>query len=594
MKTNGPGDCYAGGTHGSLQVSNVATRGSWSSFATSCLAACRDCPRCRFVSMSHEWRDCSWAYECRISRLHRDVPGFRSARAPLIAASPPPPPYVSPPTPMPSPPLPTASPMSSTETAFRRAATLSFAQLERGLLLGDSSHLRRKLRSGGAVTLAAIGASNTVRGGCEAWQGGKCASARYTARDADGSPQGWLLQAFEALNHSWPVVATPATAASAAEGEPTSRHRLVNRAMMATGPEAFASCVRDYVPDDVDALLVGFADMCAAIGEDGRPETVRETLNSTFFWSLEAIVRSLRSRPRPPAIVLFNIFKWTDFWLGSGSTPVRFSQGCDAAMTELAQFYRLSSLSMRSSLWHDVHPTRASAADEQLRSFRWQRWTTDGGRHLDLGRGDRMAAEMVHHWLRRVAAAELPDAAPPLHQMRWLSEHRSGAAVPSGRASCFSFDDSFGGVIGQPRVVQAAGWARVDWVRGAGGRTQKLKPGYVATQRGAQLLLDTQRSGEMVLRVGYLKTHNSSATARLSCAPPCACTAQSLRARAVSNTATTQMSSPLSAMAPLSATCNLQLELLTDAQPFKFIVLQVDAATAAFDASADSPVLVRR
>ena len=63
--------------------------------------------------------------------------------------------------------------------------------------MGGAQRLRRKLRLGQPVLIAAIGASNTVRGGCEARQGGKCASSRYTNHSA--GRVGWLLEAFLAL-----------------------------------------------------------------------------------------------------------------------------------------------------------------------------------------------------------------------------------------------------------------------------------------------------------------------------------------------------------------------------------------------------------
>ena len=64
--------------------------------------------------------------------------------------------------------------------------------------MGGAQRLRRKLRLGQPVLIAAIGASNTVRGGCEARQGGKCAGSRYTNHSA--GRVGWLLEAFIALN----------------------------------------------------------------------------------------------------------------------------------------------------------------------------------------------------------------------------------------------------------------------------------------------------------------------------------------------------------------------------------------------------------
>ncbi len=219
VKTTSSGDCNLG-NHGTL----VADGWDWPSFAAACLTACAACARCHFVSISYTWRDCSWAFACDLQDLHQDVAGFRTGRAlamplPATAAPPPSPPPL---------PLPHAAPLMAASEAFGRDTILSFAQLERGLVLGDATRLRRKLRAGMGVTLAAIGASNTVRGGCQASQGGKCASKKYIARDAHGNAHGWLLQAFEAMNRSW-------------HAPPHAPHRLVNRGMMATGPEVRSS-----------------------------------------------------------------------------------------------------------------------------------------------------------------------------------------------------------------------------------------------------------------------------------------------------------------------------------------------------------------
>jgi len=87
------------------------------------------------------------------------------------------------------------------EHAFGRRTRLTADQLERGLVsIGGTGRLRRRLRRGEPITLAAIGASNTVRGGCEPWQvEERCSVSKYSA-----GRRGWLLQAFDALNRSYP------------------------------------------------------------------------------------------------------------------------------------------------------------------------------------------------------------------------------------------------------------------------------------------------------------------------------------------------------------------------------------------------------
>ena len=284
------GDCWLGDS-GSLPLPNSVWRND-SKAAEACISACRDaCPRCNYISflpghgLRHAPGDCSWYATCDLSRLKRDVAKVRSAmvQRPRTASPPPAPPHPSP--------LPAERTLPGAAAAFGRAAILSARELERGLLYGDAYRLRRKLRAGLPVTLVAIGASNTVRGGCQEWQMSKCSQAQYTERDRDGSPHGWLMQAFEALNRTWPHP----------------QHKLINRGMMATGPQAYVKCLNLFVPESADAVVLSFADMCAAVHKDGTPETVRQTLNSTFGWSMEAIIRSLLRRPQPPAVALFNV-----------------------------------------------------------------------------------------------------------------------------------------------------------------------------------------------------------------------------------------------------------------------------------------------
>ena len=52
---------------------------SWESAAASCVRRCTACDRCRYVSFSTQWKDCSWFFACDLATLRHDVFGFRSA-----------------------------------------------------------------------------------------------------------------------------------------------------------------------------------------------------------------------------------------------------------------------------------------------------------------------------------------------------------------------------------------------------------------------------------------------------------------------------------------------------------------------------------
>ena len=45
-----------------------------------CLDECERCERCRYISVSSRWRDCSWYWHCDLSVLTTKVGGFHSGR----------------------------------------------------------------------------------------------------------------------------------------------------------------------------------------------------------------------------------------------------------------------------------------------------------------------------------------------------------------------------------------------------------------------------------------------------------------------------------------------------------------------------------
>ena len=278
------------------------------------------------------------------------------------------------------------------------------------------------------------------------------------------------------------------------------------------------------------------------------------------------------------------MFKWTDFWLGS-SDEVAYSQGCDAMAAELAQYYHISVVSMRNAIWHEAHTPIGHP-------LRWQSWSQEGGRHLNLMRGDRLAAEQVYHWLRRATSIEAPDGAPDVARAGWLSEcpinPRYGSWRSAG-AQCFSFADAFKGLIEAPHVrvppTASALWRFEKEVQYGGGKKSKEKPGYVASARGATLHVDTLHTGQHLVSVGFLRTYSSRAVAVLGCVAPCRCAADDAAATNLSvatrvRASTLQLSPQLMVSSPPPATCTLELRLLTDGQPFKFIALQVQADEA--------------
>ena len=96
--TGDEGDC-SGGHSGSFTLEPVASVRDradnvtvWELLIEACLQRCAQCARCRYISASLAFSDCSWAYHCGAKRLRRDVPDFRSGAArsgvPAIIQSP--------------------------------------------------------------------------------------------------------------------------------------------------------------------------------------------------------------------------------------------------------------------------------------------------------------------------------------------------------------------------------------------------------------------------------------------------------------------------------------------------------------------------
>ena len=78
--TSGDGDC-ARGAQGSFEGVASGEALDWELLVGRCLERCARCERCRYISASLAWRDCSWFASCAIGNLSADVPGFRSAPA---------------------------------------------------------------------------------------------------------------------------------------------------------------------------------------------------------------------------------------------------------------------------------------------------------------------------------------------------------------------------------------------------------------------------------------------------------------------------------------------------------------------------------
>ena len=75
-KTATAGDCTAG-NQGMLDLLPHEAL-SWADATSACMRRCLGCERCRFVSLSLKWQDCSWFQSCSMRELHTDVPAFKT------------------------------------------------------------------------------------------------------------------------------------------------------------------------------------------------------------------------------------------------------------------------------------------------------------------------------------------------------------------------------------------------------------------------------------------------------------------------------------------------------------------------------------
>lgn len=83
LRARKPGDCELGTKGQLLGPANFTKRSqgvtSWAAAAERCLAACSGCSRCRYVSLSLRWTDCSWYHTCPVT--HSDMRDFISVAA---------------------------------------------------------------------------------------------------------------------------------------------------------------------------------------------------------------------------------------------------------------------------------------------------------------------------------------------------------------------------------------------------------------------------------------------------------------------------------------------------------------------------------
>ena len=81
----GVSSCFHGNQGNFLWPKEASS--SWQNALAACQNMCSSCPRCGFISMSLQWRDCSWFSSCDFEHLNVGIAGFQSFRVKQPAPS---------------------------------------------------------------------------------------------------------------------------------------------------------------------------------------------------------------------------------------------------------------------------------------------------------------------------------------------------------------------------------------------------------------------------------------------------------------------------------------------------------------------------
>ena len=369
---------------------------------------------------------------------------------------------------------------------------------------GDSTRFRDALLGGEGVVVTAVGASNTVRGGCHPWQDKlKCREPHYNRNNA-----GWLLQVFDYMNRTWPH----------------GKHKLVNSARMSTPPSYFFYNIKQVIPRDTTLLILAFNEICG----------MRRALNDSEVNALDGrdsnyvqqIIMYVRQWPRPPTILLWN----QHVWFHTCTPDCRWGNGCERLYGPIGRFHMVPSISMHDALYHD-------ALCEESPLF-YKHWTIDNGFHLDLKEGDKIAAALVTNWMTDLTQIPRSGEAPRRKSRLSARGSRLGRGgkvqvdklvTERTQVLSFSFDDGFVGVtekvhstmFSTPSLTKPTRCRFVEHANSSHGLVRK--PGYVCRNPDECLRVNTTTFDAYAVRIGYVAGPRTHAVAAITCSGGCAC-----------------------------------------------------------------------
>lgn len=240
--------------------------------------------------------------------------------------------------------------------------------------------LARTVFGGGALDIAAVGASVAQAGGCLTQPAKRCMEYRGLDRIPNPVPpnkglvriKGFLVRFLDALNSTWP----------------SPHHHLFNGAADATPAELLAECLFSHIPRQAHVVVLEFGSMA----------------KSTTPSAVEAIVRALLDVPSPPAIVFLSVREWAHrrnlanltLW---GQHERTAWQTTESYLLRLCVHYGVSCLSYFEALAPLLysHPPLLTLAD-----------VAADGLHPSTGRlGVDLLSEILMHWFHSALASVL-------------------------------------------------------------------------------------------------------------------------------------------------------------------------------------------
>ncbi|KAL4422279.1 hypothetical protein ABPG75_008476 [Micractinium tetrahymenae] len=333
-------------------------------------------------------------------------------------------------------------------------------------------------------------------------------------------------------------------------------HVLKNNGHGAVPSSYFSMCVSREVPQDADLVILEFN------MNDGGP------LDSPMRRAHERLVRKILNLPNRPAAVELVFWEWPALPFNDSLLPVPWRYSHDEELGDMAQYYRLPWLGMRSLLWDGLNVTRSDPAERSRPGKLDNFWLVTNGvrdnKHPNDG-GHRVMAELVIHWMQRM----LEDVAT--HPLEPWDEQEARRPLPIPMQwNNWEAASSNTCLMGEETKAVVAqhddAWQWVD--EGKPGRPPKW--GWVSSQPGSSLHLafNTSKPGagpedKVTLGVAHLKSYEHMGKFSVTCVEGCAC--DPLTGDGHGTDKWSQLNFAMLLVSPSDA-CKLKLIVLNDTQ----------------------------